>query len=136
MVWVFDMCGVGVVWAVYNWKAALLSSFGRMMWLRRLHTQSLLGPRLAPVVAALATGVYLCDLCRCCPYLYDLYLTSIAVTFIAAHFIYVCAGRSSLSPRPLAFVVVNDIDVTAVGLATRIYHCALDHCLLAMTLTL
>ncbi len=43
---------------VFNWKAAILSSFGRLMWVRRLHTHALLGSRLAARVRHLTpTGI-------------------------------------------------------------------------------
>lgn len=49
--------------AVFNWKAAILQSFGRAMWLRRLHTDSLLGPTLAQLVSSLAVGMLPRRLC-------------------------------------------------------------------------
>ena len=41
---------------VFNWKATILESIGRMIWVRALHTHALLGEDLAPVVESLAPG--------------------------------------------------------------------------------
>ena len=41
---------------VFNWKATILESIGRMIWVRALHTHALLGKDLAPVVESLAPG--------------------------------------------------------------------------------
>ena len=42
--------------SVFNWNSALLQSFGRLMFVRRLHSHALLGTPLSDRVSALAVG--------------------------------------------------------------------------------
>ena len=42
--------------SVFNWNSALLQSFGRLMFVRRLHSHALLGTPLSDCVSALAVG--------------------------------------------------------------------------------